>query len=148
MQLQGFGKLSVCSEVFLECFYFLWTWTMESLSRSSSRIESISPPSSCFQAWQHHSIHISINCAVHCRTVFCKLWSRKQFINFSTLCCIMMTILPCTLYLLLHCSPSIHSYSAPSAQADLYTEACPAEKRHVSSFSGGTEEDWTPSCSY
>ncbi|KAG8004320.1 Tripartite motif-containing protein 29 [Nibea albiflora] len=29
-----------------------------------------------------------------------------------------------------------------------HTEACPEEKHHVSSFSGGTEEDWTPSCSW
>lgn len=70
--------------LFLECFYFLWTWNVDSLSRSSSRIESISPPSSSyFQTQRRHSIHIFINCAVHCRTVFCKLWSRKQFINFQ-----------------------------------------------------------------
>uniref|UniRef100_A0A8C9ZQL1 RING-type domain-containing protein n=1 Tax=Sander lucioperca TaxID=283035 RepID=A0A8C9ZQL1_SANLU len=39
------------------------------------------------------------------------------------------------------------THSCPSVQTELHTEACPAEKHHVSSFSGGAEEDWTPSCS-
>uniref|UniRef100_A0A3P9DU11 RING-type domain-containing protein n=1 Tax=Maylandia zebra TaxID=106582 RepID=A0A3P9DU11_9CICH len=35
----------------------------------------------------------------------------------------------------------------PSVPEDFHSEACPGEKHHVSRFSGGAEEDWTPSCS-